>query len=259
MLLAESALKRMSIEAEDGGIGTVNDFLFDDRTWKLRWMVVDTGTWLTGRKVLVHPSAIGQLDYDRGQLPVRLSRLQVRDSPDILQDQPVSRGMQDNLYGYYGWDPLWGGGNYLGGPLGNGLGWAGGPTAEGNEGAALEAGSVASRSDAADPHLRSMAAVTGYRLLATDGAIGHVENFMLESDNWGIRYLVADTRNWWPGKHVLLSPYAVKSIDWANREAVLDISRDQVKGSPPWNPEQAIDRAYEEGLHGYYGWPGYGW
>jgi hypothetical protein len=258
MLLAGSSFKGLVVEADDGRIGAFSDFLFDDQTWKLRWMVVDTGNWLPGRKVLVHPSAIGPADFARGELSVRLTKKQVQDSPDIQQDQPVSHQFQDTLYGYYGWDPMWGGGNYFGGGMG-GIGWPLAPMRAQNEGEVLEADRARSRLDETDPHLRSIVAVTGYHLQATDGPIGHIENFMLESDNWGVRYLVADTKNWWPGQHVLLSPYAVKSINWSDREAVLNVSRAQVKGSPPWDPAEIVNRAYEERLHGYYGWPGYGW
>jgi sporulation protein YlmC with PRC-barrel domain len=258
MLLAMSAINGFAVAAEGGKIGKVSDFLFDDRTWKLRWMVVDTGHWLTGRKVLVHPSAIGPVNYEREHLTVRLTKQQVENSPDILDDEPVSRHMQDSLYGYYGWDPLWGGGNYLGGYT-YGLGFAMGATRPYDEGAVLEADRAELRLNDADPHLRSVSAVTGYHIQATDGSIGHIQNMMVETDNWGIRYLVVDTRNWWPGKRVLLSPYAVKTISWADRDAVVDVSREQVKASPAWQPEEAIDRAYEERLHGYYGWPGYGW
>lgn len=258
MLLAISSLKDFAVEAEDGSIGTVSDFLFDDRTWKLRWLVVDTGGWLTERKVLVHPSAIGPLDYDHEHLAVRLTKQQVKDSPDISTDAPVSRRVQDNVYGYYGWDPLWGSGNYLGGyPYGMGFPLA--SVRPYDEGAVLEADRADALLDSADPHLRSVSAVKGYHIQATDGSIGHIENFMVETGNWGIRYIVVDTRNWLFGKQVLLAPYAVKAINWDDREVVVDVSRDQIKASPPWDPTAIIDRLYEERLHGYYGWPGYGW
>ena len=83
-------------------IGTVSDFLFDDATWKVRWLVVDTGHWLTGRKVLIHPSVMGAVDDGRQRVPVKLTKARIKDSPDILQDQPVSRQMESGLYGYYG-------------------------------------------------------------------------------------------------------------------------------------------------------------
>ena len=101
--------------------------------------------------------------------------------------------------------------------------------------------------------------MTGYHLEAADGPIGHIENFMMDTQTWGIRYMAVDTRNWWPGQHVLVSPYAVKSINWLDREVVVDITQAQVKASPPWSPADLVERAYEERLHGYYNWPGYGW
>lgn len=140
-----------------------------------------------------------------------------------------------------------------------GIGWPVTPVPTYDEGEPLETSRRQARVDDADPHLRSIAAVTGYHIQATDGPIGHIENFMLDSEDWGIRYLVVETRNWWPGQHVLLSPHAVKMINWSDREADINLSRDQVKGSPPWEPKDMIDRMYEKRLHGYYGWPGYGW
>jgi hypothetical protein len=258
MMLVGSALKGFAIEASDGKIGTVSDFLFDDRTWKIRWMVVDTGGWLTGRKTLVHPSAIGKPDYRREEIVVRLTKQQVKDSPEILSDAPVSRQMETNLYGYYGWDPLWGGGNYLGDYY-SGMGGAFDPSPYRFDSGLLEADRTGSSLDDGDPHLRSVTAVVGYHIQATDGPMGHVENFLVDDETWGIRYLIIDTKNWWPGQHVLISPYAVRAISWSDRDVTLDVTRDKVKSSPVWEPAEMIERDYEERLHGYYGWPGYGW
>ena len=108
MLQDGSVLRRYEIEASDGANGSVTDFLFDDRTWKVRWLVVDAGNWLTGRLVLVHPSAIGRADYIRRMLPVKLTKTRVAASPDIIRDQPVSRQNEMNLCDFHGWDPVWG-------------------------------------------------------------------------------------------------------------------------------------------------------
>ena len=258
MLFAGSALKNYAIAATDGRIGTCSDFLFDDATWTVRWMVVDTGTWLTGRKVLIHPSAIGQPDPGQQTLPVRLTRAQVEASPDVLQDEPVSRRMEDDLYGYYGWDPLWGGGNLFGGYVGMmGMPLAA-PPAYG-EAAVIERERGGLPRDDGDPHLQSMTDITHCHVQAADGAIGHVENFLIDDAAWSIRYLVIDTRNWWFGQHVLLSPFAVQRVDWAGHEIRTGLTQERIKASPPWDPAAVIDRAYEQRLHGYYGWPGYGW
>jgi sporulation protein YlmC with PRC-barrel domain len=253
MLLVGSALKGYAIEASDGRIGSIDDLLFDDTTWKIRWLVVDTGTWLTGRKVLLHPSAVQTVDHDDQRLQVTLTRKQVEDSPDILADWPVSRRMQSSLYGYYGWDPLWNG-SYFG---------AAGMASPISPPPIYEGASLRDDGDLmteeGDPHLRSLAEVDGYYIHATDGDLGHVENLLMEDSTWDIRYLIVDTRNWWPGQKVLVSPFAVLDIDWPERKIDLNISRDRIKGSPPWDPTVMIDQYYEKRLHSHYGWPGYGW
>lgn len=257
MLEAISALKGYAIEASDGRIGTVSDFLFDDETWRVRWLVVDTGTWLTERKVLIHPSAIERADYEHKEFDVTLSKAQVEGSPGILEDRPVSLQMQRQLYDYYGWTPYTWGGNYLGANSGAIAAPFSGPPyfRVELEGEAAEAESVA---HGADPHLRSIAEVTGYHVHAVDGDIGHVENFIVGSATWAVRYLVIDTRNWWPGKHVLMSPYAVEEINWFDHQVRLKVTRDQVKASPPWNPLDLMDQAELKRLHAHYGWPGFG-
>ncbi len=249
LMLIGSALKGYAVEATDGRIGTVEDFLFNDLTFKVRWLVVDTGNWLPGRKVLIHPSAIVQTpqareaDYEEEQLAVRLTMAQVKASSSILEDAPVSLQMEGSLYGYYGWDPLWGGDGSFG--------------AYPDERLAAEL--EAERLDRADPHLRSMNAVTGYHIRATDGTVGHVENFLIDRATGEIRYLIVDTMNWWFGQPVLISPYAVRDISWEDQQVRVNVSRQQIKASPAWKPEEMIDRAYEQHLHGYYGWPGYDW
>ncbi len=257
MLIVGSAVKGYTIEATDGPIGTVSTFLFDDTSWKIRWLVIDTGHWFTGRQLLVHPSAIGQPDHDRQTLPVKLSKAKIEASPEIAQDQPVTMQMQNQLYSYYGWDPYWGP-DFYGAGLVSGLGMTGGfgvpLRAVPQEGDTLQLGS-----EDGDPHLRSMVSVRGYHIHATDGSIGHVENFLVDDESWAIRYLIVDTRNWWPGAHVLISPFAVTSIEWDAHQIRLSVSREGVKSSPPWEPAQIIDRMYEQRLHTHYGWPGYGW
>jgi hypothetical protein len=258
MILVGSALKGFTIEASDGRIGTVADFLFDDRTWKIRWMVVDTGDWISGQKTLVHPSALGKPDYQRKAMSVRLTSQQVKDSPGITSDEPVSRQMQARLYGHHGWDPLWGGSNYFGG-YASGMGGAFDPVPYRYDSGQLEADRAATGGDDGDPHLRSVTAVLGYHIQATDGPIGHVETLLVDESGWGIRYLIIDTRNWWPGQHVLLSPYAVRAISWSDRDVTVDVTRDKIKGSPIWDSTAMPDRGDERRLHDYYGWPGYGW
>ena len=266
MLNAVSSLKGFEIRAKDGSLGTVSDFLFDDSTWKVRWMVVDTGHWLSGRKVLVHPSAVLSAEYGARELDVSLTKTQVKDSPDVRTDRPVSQQMQNDLYGYYGWDPLWGGGLYGGSLYGGGMGAiaapVSGPAYFGTlavRNAERENERGGARDEDGDPHLRSIEEVTGYHVNATDGDIGHIQDLLIDSASWGVRYFIVDTSNWWFGQHVLISPYAVKGVDWSDRHVRLDIARERVKSSPPWDPVQAVNDEYEQRLHTHYDWPGYGW
>ncbi len=244
-----SRINGYAIAASDGRVGTVSDFLFDDSSWLVRWLVVDTGNWLSGRKVLLPPSAMGHLEEDEHEFSVRLTRQQVKDSPNVETERPVSRQMEYGVYDYYGWNPYWSTGFYMGGyaSMGEPI-----PTA-------LDREAAEGISDAQDdPHLRSIDAVTGYHIHTRDGDIGHVEDFLVQDADWSIHYLVVDTKNWWPGKRVLISPRSVRNIDWPNRLINIDADRDTVKNSPTYDESVEVDRAYEQHFHNYYGGVGAG-
>jgi hypothetical protein len=223
MLRPGSSLKGYAITASDGAIGTVGDLLFEDTTWEVRWIVADTGWWLTGRKILLHPSAIAKADHPLHVLTMALTKGQVSDSPGILADQPVSRQMQDSLFEHYGWNSQWGGGRSAQGTGAPGM-------------ALREATNFQARLEHEDRDLRSMAAVTGYECHATDGMVGHLRDVLLDNGAWVIAYIVIDAGTWWSGRRVLLSPQSVKGFDWSNARVDLSLSRDQVKAGPPWEP-----------------------
>jgi len=179
---------------------------------------------------------------------------QVKDSPTIEQDRPVPKQMEGSLYDYYGWDSVWGGTTFGAGTMTRAL-----ASPYGARLAVREPILADVNRDEGDPYLRSVNAVTGYHIHAKDGFIGHVEDFLVDGETWGVRYLVVDTRNWWPGRHVLIAPTAVTHVSWSERRIELDVSCNQVRQSPPWDPADVVDRAYEERLHRHYSWPGYGW
>ena len=260
MFLNASEIKGYAIAASDGRLGTVSDFLFDDESWLVRWLVVDTGNWLSGRKVLLPPSVLGHRHPTGEEFPVELTMQQVKDSPEIDTDQSVSRQMESKVYNYYGWSPYWGAG-YLGG-----AGYVGGSGAVsgvdyiGGLGLASpflgsarrEEPGAAARNDG-DPHLRSTVAVTGYHIHASDGEIGHVDEFLIDDADWSIRYLVVDTKNWWPGKKVLISPRSIHEIDWTDKLVNLDVNRQKVKDSPAYDASIRVEKGYDEKFLTYYG------
>ena len=255
MLIVGSALVGYEIEAEDGKVGTVTDLLFDDRNWRFRWLVVETGSWFTQRQVLLHPSSIRKVDHGNKTLSARLTRQQVKDSPSVTTDEPVSRQKEVLLYDYYGWDPLWGTGLYDLNMLG---GYIGPPSYFGPKDIE-RAEEMAARIEDNDPNLRSLTVMTGYHVHATDGNIGHIENVLIDDAGWDIRYFIVDTSNWWMGKHVLLSPYSVEDVSWGSHEIRVKISKAKVEQSAPWDPEKHISELEERALHKHYSWPGYGW
>src|SRR5271170_658996 len=221
MLWTTSAINGYAIAASDGGLGTVSDFLFDDSSWLIRWLVVDTGKWLSGRKVLLPPLVLEHLDPKGQQFSVKLTMQQVKDSPDIDTERPVSRQMETHIHDYYGWSPYWGTGFYMGG-----YGYMPGAMAESPYLGLTphEAAIADERQRDEDQHLRGVEAVTGYHIHASDGEVGHVEDFLVEDADWSIHYLVVDTKNWWPGKRVLISPRAAQRIDWTGKLVNLDVT-----------------------------------
>jgi hypothetical protein len=250
MLWNASAINGYAIEANDGQLGTVSDVLFEDAGWAIRWLVVDTGNWLSGRKVLLPLSALGQPDPALRHFPVKLTKQQVKDSPDVDTDQPVSRQIEAHVYDYYGWDPYWGGSVFS---ISNALATPFVAPLHLSEAKPRDSSGADSQPNDSDPHLRSIAAVTGYHVHATDGEIGHVEDFLVDDAGWSVRYITVDTRNWWPGERVLISPRSVREIDWAERQIHLDVDRQKVKDSPSYDPSITVDGAYEENFLTYYG------
>jgi len=253
-----SRLIGYGMRATDGSIGQINDFLFDEEAWTIRWAVIDTGTWLPGRKVLLPPAALGRPDVMRREIPVDLTREQIEGSPSLETDAPVSRRMEGEIYGYHGWQPYWGGGMGYPGHLPAGAGAAAAPMPPAHTGPLDGPPATPNRRTAeGEPQLRSTDEVTGYYAEARDGNIGHIEDFLVEDKTWVVRYLIIDTKNWWPGKMVLISPHWLSAINWAERQVTIDALRDQVKNSPEYEPATILDRNFEERLYHHYGYPPY--
>jgi hypothetical protein len=224
----------------DGARGPIWDFYFDDRDWRLRYVVLDTGGWLPGRKVLIAPVSIGELQSVERRVHVALTRDQIESSPGIDMDKPVSRQMEAELAQYYAWPYYWG--------------------ARVRGGAAAAAALTEDRTpdpEKGDSDLRSVREVLGYRIEARDGAVGHVEDFILDDLGWMIRYTVVDTRNWLPGKKVLVAPCLIAAVSWNDSKVRVDLPRELVEASPEYDPSAPVNREYEARWYDYYGRPKY--
>jgi hypothetical protein len=240
MLWKAADLMNSALQATDGRIGSVADFLFDDERWSVRWLVVDTGSWLSGRKVLVPASHVGQPRADAPVIAVDLTMAQVEASPDVATEEPVSRQMEEQLYGHFGGQPYWTMMPPIAAGSVAGLGY---PVTRAMTAPPADAGVDVGA--AGDPHLRSMKEVRGYHIRAADGEIGHCEAFLLEDEDWSIRHLIVDTRNWWPGKKVLVQPGWIESVDWSARVLRVGHTREEIKHAPEYDPDRPLAPADE--------------
>lgn len=236
-------LEGHALIARDGVIGQVKDFYFDDHRWRVRYCVVETGQWLHSRRVLIAPEVIGAYDPVLRMFPVSLTIDQVRHSPDIDTDKPVSRQHEESLRSYYGWAPYFLGDGAMIAPIPAPLPAATSPAAATNEEPLELKG---------DPHLHSTNATIGYDIDAIDGSIGHAEDFVIDSHDWRIRYLVIDTKNWWPGKKVVVPPSAIAWVSWTKSAVVVDLTREAIRTSPPYIAGAFDDPVYVAVLDDYY-------
>lgn len=262
MLRSMKDLEDYAIGATDGSVGHVKDFLFDDDAWVIRYFVVDTGTWLSNRKVLISPIAIGHPNWAGKVLPVLITKEQVKKSPDIDTNRPVSRQHETEYLGYYGYPYYWGGAGLWGGGM---YPYALYPGYDGF-GAGLSSSRNANRAYARaerarhlhdDPHLRSCKAVIGYHIHAKDGEIGHVSGLLVDEQTWAVRYLVVATGNWGLGHEVLISPEWIDDVRWIDEAVSIDLNRQSVKDAPPYDSTEQLNRQMETGLYRHYERPGY--
>ena len=253
MLRNTSDLMGYRLQAKDDETAGIEDFYFDDESWTIRYLVVTTGTWVEGASVLISPLSLGTLDSNAKTVEVNLTRNQIENSPPINTRQPVSRQHETAYFDYYGYPYYWTG-PYIWGPM---VYPSNLPAPSETETLASMIRAAKQKEQAEDPHLRSTQAVTGYYIGANDGEIGHVEDFIIDDESWSIRYIVVDTRNWWPGKKVLVSPQWIEKVSWADSTVYVDLTRGAIKNAPEYDGSSPIDRDYEARLHEHYGRQGY--
>jgi hypothetical protein len=210
MLRSVKSLYGYRIHAVDGDIGEMYGFLFDDKNWTVKYIVVDTSTWLVDRKVIIPPVAFKQPELEMGKFPVMLTKEEIKNSPDIEADKPVSLHHQMELHRYY-WILV------------------------GSEGGYYHAHPFPPSMEESDPHLRSTREVAGYRIHALDGDIGHVDDFIVDMKDWVIRHMVADIGIWIFGRKVLISPERIKQVNWGDAEVYVDVPKDIIKDSPEYD------------------------
>lgn len=260
MLRSIKELIGYPIEAVDGNIGKVKDCLFDDRHWRLRYVVVDTNRWLPGKKVLISPHHAKEPSkgWQGKALPVDLTKERIKNSPNLDENAPVSKQFESEYARYYNiLHPYWSGPHAWG--MEQEPSYIPAATVE-----ELKQEQAASHEHELQldhiehSHLRSAHEVIGYTIHAKDDVFGHVADFIVDVEKWKLLYLIVDTRNWLPGKKSIMDIGWIETFDWHKREATVDLSRKQIEKAPRFDPSEPINREYEHQLYDYYGRP-YHW
>jgi len=228
MLNKIKTLKGYRLDSLDGEIGKVKEFYFDDKYWTIRYLVADSGNWLSDRQVLISPHALLAVNKEEQNIAINLTKKQIENSPPLKSDKPVSLQYEKTYHMYYGWPMYWMG-PYPWGPY---------PYI-------VRDREAFSREEAEkkkwDPHLRSTNAVSGYHIQASDGEIGNVEDFIVDDQTWAIRYLIINTRNWWPGKEVFVSPKLIERVSWDSSKVFVNLSREAIKQSPEYTESLLVE------------------
>jgi len=224
MLRNAKEIRGYNLLAEDGELGVCQDFLFDDRPWVIRYMVADTSKWLTGRKVLVAPTSLGQPDRDNMLFPVHLSKEQVKKAPDLNSDAPVSRQYEIAFHTFYGMPFYWDDNS---------------TSDQVADPSSRFVGKVVSGE--ANEHLRSVGEISGYRVVATDGECGLVEDFILDDETWDVRYLIVGINNENSSRKHLLGPAWLGDINWGQGVLNVHMTKEQLENNPEYDPAVPIE------------------
>ncbi len=244
MLTNAKSLKDYRLDSLDGEIGKVKEFYFDDLHWVIRYLVVETGKWLTDRQVLISPYALVDVNKEKQLIAINLTKNQIENSPLLDSDKPVSRQFEEDYIRYFGF-PMYSTGPYI---------WGAYQYIE----RARAKWEVSTQDvETWDSHLRSTYEVSGYHIQALDDEIGHVEDFLIDDETWAIRYLIIDTRNWWPGKKVLISPQWIERVSWNESKVFINHSCGAIRQAPEYTEKNMLTRDYETILHKHYNRKGY--
>ncbi|WP_207425664.1 PRC-barrel domain-containing protein [Pedobacter sp. SYSU D00535] len=247
MLRNVKSLLGYKMGATDGDIGEVKGFYFDDQTWTVRYLVVETGNWFSGKKVLISTDSVQQPDFNAGVFPINLTREQIKNGPDIDTEKPVSREHEQLMHEYYPWNRYWQSGYFTVGMMAyNSM-----PLEE--EIHMRQAEETAEKHTHTDTHLRSTSEVKGYSIHASDGSIGEIDDFVFDDQSWKIEYMVADIGGWFKDKKILIPPRVIRDIRWEMSEVVVSLSKEEIKDSPHYDESMTHGDDFDTHFGSYYG------
>jgi len=232
----------LTLSAIDGQMGSISELYFDDQSWTVRYLIVNTGGWLSSRNVLIAPIAVAGIDDADASMRIDLRKEQIEQAPLVEKAKPISRQYEEAYYEHFRWAPYWQAGATV---LGTPIPYPDPPPMNVDEPVFSESPEKS--------HLRSSAEVTGYGIHAQDGEIGHIEDLVIDDEDWNVRYVEVDTRNWLPGKKVLVQTGRIKQIDWHSRSVTMSLTRHAIQSAPAYEPSMLITPDYEIQLFKHYG------
>ncbi|MDE5414249.1 PRC-barrel domain-containing protein [Alkalihalobacterium chitinilyticum] len=249
MLHFASVLKQYNVKATDGELGKVKDLYMDDENWIVRYLIVDTLKWLPGKKVLVSPLGMDNIDELNRQVEIKETKEMIKDSPKVNEIEPVSKKHEKMISDYFEWPYYW---------ADQGL-WGSFQTPRGFVNA-YDSGQIKNPLDRElekESHLRSLNEIqgefTGYKIQAIDGEVGRLSDLVIDDDSWFVRYILVETSTILPGRLVLIPPELIQSVDWYSKTVSVHLTNDQIKNAPPYEPGMPFTREYEEHLYRSYG------
>jgi uncharacterized protein YrrD len=222
-----STLSGRSVEFTDGEIGNVSDLYFDDERWVVRYLVVETGKWLSHKPILVSPISVLSVENKEIPISVNLKQELLSTAPNIDLKKPVSRRFEIEYSKHFSYPVYWGGVGIWGSVMF--------PTVfnktiltEDEEKELLENGGD-------EAHLRSSSEVCGYKVIASNGSVGSIKDFLIDSRTWEIFRIVVDTKNWFPGKKVLIKPSQISEFVWSESVARSEQLKEELNEMPVIN------------------------
>jgi len=253
MLRKLKNLEGFNVHGRDEDLGKVKDFYFDQHLFVLRYIVVDTGSWLKKEKTLISTEAFEKINYSAKEILVDLSSADLEEAPSLDKNKPVSKMMEKRVVKHFDWPIYW-------------------SSPHPSDGPPIQAGTIMReklfdseklldeekqmKEEEIESNLRSFNEVRGYHIQAEDKEFGHLEDIFVDEENWVIRYLLIDTRNILPGKDVLIAPEWLQNISWNQEKIFVSKSKEEIKNAPEYKEEKGdylVDRRYEEKLYNHYG------
>jgi hypothetical protein len=232
------------LAAQDGDAGAIQDFLFSDDDWVVRYLVASLPGPM-GRRILISPIALEEVTAEPGEFRVRLPLEQLEQTPDIDADEPITRAWENAYFRFYAWPVYWGGGGATGF-------WGGSQFPGVLMGAPVPAEPAPAPPEAEaeqESRLHSAAGLRGYAVLAATGEeLGQVDDFVMDDATWRLAFVGVFSG----GRRVLVPIECFARGAWAERRMNTHVTPQALESAPNWEPLEIIPADYESRVRAHF-------